>query len=831
VEIQLNCIFRRLTVVIIFGIIGSAPCGFGQDLVNKKLLAAAVDRQSQIDTSGQANYEPTSASPPVFLRNLARDQKAIWTSPFKAKIQDLNWIVPLAGLTAGLINADAELSSRIDTTGTFSKHGSTIANAGVAAMIGGAGGMYLLGKVNHNNPQTEPAIIAGEAVVNSVIVTEVLKIATQRERPKEGTGQGRFWQTSGLNSSFPSMHSVVAWSAATVLAHEYPGWATKTLGYSLATIVSMARVYGKDHFTSDVVVGAATGWLIGRQMYAAHHNPDLPGGGYGTFHPQKNPEVGPSESTFSAYVPLDNWIYPAMERLAALGYIKTNLSGMKPWTRVECARLLEEASGSIDELSNDEASRLYKALAREFDRELKGEAGPFVQMDSAYARVMGISGQPLVDDYHFGRTIVNDFGRPFWEGMNSLAGFSASGSAGALGFFLQGEVAHAPFIPAVPQSVQDAIQLADLKPPAPALSTPAFNQFRLLDTYIAWNFKGWQTSFGKQSLWLGPVEDPFLQSNNVEPMYTFRVDQTVAKRFPWLFRWLGPYRIEFWVSKVTGHHFIFTQDSGQFAVNLPRTLPKQPMNNGVKFNFKPTQYVEFGIGRTGLFGGPDFPITLGSVRHSFFSTANAVGRGNDPGDRRSSFDFSYRVPGARDWLTIYEDSMVEDEISPIGYPRRAAHDAGLYLSRVPGVSHLDLRVEGAYTNLPGLIQPPGGGFFYWNVRYLDGYTNKGHIIGNGTVGRQGIALRAESTYWFASDKTIQLGYRSNIADDFFLQGGNVRDTFVRSEWRLTRDVSMKSLLQYEWWNWPLLTAGQKQTNFTASFQFTYWPHWRLKSGS
>jgi hypothetical protein len=117
------------------------------------------------------------------------------------------------------------------------------------------------------------------------------------------------------------------------------------------------------------------------------------------------------------------------------------------------------------------------------------------------------------------------------------------------------------------------------------------------------------------------------------------------------------------------------------------------------------------------------------------------------------------------------------------------------------------------------------------VRYLDGYTNKGHIIGNGTVGRQGIALRAESTYWFASDKTIQLGYRSNIADDFFLQGGNVRDTFVRSEWRLTRDVSMKSLLQYEWWNWPLLTAGQKQTNFTASFQFTYWPHWRLKSGS
>ncbi len=831
-ETDLKSVQRRLTAALIVIIAGTGTRSFGQELVNHKLLAAAVDRQVQQGTSANPDYEPASASPPVFLRNLARDQKAIWTAPFKARIQDLNWIAPMVGLTAGLINADAELSSRIDTTGTFSKHGSTIANAGVAAMVGGAGGMYLLGKLKHDNHETETAILAGEAVVNGVIVTEVLKAITRRERPKDGAGQGLFWKNGSLlNSSFPSDHSIVAWSAASVLAHEYPGWGTQTLGYGLATIISMARVYGKDHFTSDVFVSAAMGWMIGRQIYASHHNPDLPGGGYGTFHPPVNPEAGPSESTFSAYVPLDSWVYPAMERLAALGYIKSNLSGMKPWTRVECARQLEEASGSIDELSGDEGARLYTALSVEFKRELTGETGPYAQIDSVYARVMGISGPPLIDDYHFGRTIVNDFGRPFGEGTNTLGGFSASGSAGALGFYIDGEFEHAPFIPAVPQSVQDAIQVADLKPPAPAFSTPEFNQFRLLDTYVAWNFRGWQTSFGKQSLSLGPVEDPFLQSMNAEPMYTFRVDQTVAKQLPWILKYMGPYRIEFWASKLTGQHFVFTQDSGQFAVALGRTLPKQPMNNGVKFNFKPTQYVEFGIGRTGLFGGPDFPITLGSLRHSLFSTANAVGRGNDPGDRRSSFDFSYRIPGARDWLTVYEDSMVEDEISPIGYPRRAAHDAGLYMSRVPGLRHLDMRVEGAYTNLPGLLQPPGGGFFYWNVRYLDGYTNKGHIIGNGTVGRQGIALRAESTYWFASDKTIQLGYRSNIADDFFLQGGNVRDAFARSDWRLAKDLSLKSLLQYEWWNFPLLSAGNKQTNFTASFQFTYWPHWRLKGGS
>ena len=211
-----------------------------------------------------------------------------------------------------------------------------------------------------------------------------------------------------------------------------------------------------------------------------------------------------------------------------------------------------------------------------------------------------------------------------------------------------------------------------------------------------------------------------------------------------------------------------------------------------------------------LFGGPDFPITASSLKHSLFSATNSFGPGKDPGDRRSTFDFTYRIPGFRKWLTLYDDSFVEDEISPIGYPRRAAHNPGIYLSTLPGISHMDLRVEAAFTNLPGLIQTPQGGFFYWNTRYLDGYTNKGNILANATVGRQGIALRADSTYWVASDKTLQIGYRSEIADNMFLQGGNLRDIHFKSEWALTPKVSLSTLLQYEWWNFPLLTAGKNK---------------------
>ncbi len=790
------------------------------------------------------NPYPAGVAPRVLLRNFAEDQRQIWTSPFKARTQDLNWLVPLAGLTAGVINADAEISSRVNTAGTFSKHSSTLSNGGVALAVGGTGSLYLLGKLRSDEHQKETGILAGEAAINSLVVVEAIKAMTRRARPKEGDGRGEFGSGTALNSSFPSMHAAMAWSAATVLTHEYPGVMTKILGYGLAGTVSLARVTGKDHFPTDVLVGSALGWMIGEQVYGAHHNPELRGEGYGTFHRGLATEFPGWQSKASPYVPMDSWVYPAIDRLSALGVVHSGLAGLRPWTRRECARILEEAEAdsTTDQFAPDagEAARLYAALAREFSSEMEGPETEYVSLDSVYTRVTGISGKPLTDGYHFGQTIVNDFGRPYQQGVNGLAGFSTSGSSGPLGFYVRGEFEHAPSAPALPQSVQDAIQVGDAKttnflevgPPIfqPVAPVQAFNQFRLLDTYVMLNVNGWQTSFGKQTLWTGPTQDPFLWSSNAEPMYMLRVDQTNPTKLPSFLGFLGPIRSEFWVGKMTGHHYVATQDS-HIEIAQGRTLARQPMVNGIKVNFKPTPNFEFGVGRTGMWGGPRFPITVRSTRHSLFSFGNAVGPGHDPGDRRSTFDFSYRIPKLRNWLTLYDDSFVEDEVSPIGYPRRAAHNPGIYLSHLPGLPHMDFRTEAAFTNLAELRQPDNGGFFYWNVRYLDGYTNQGNIIGNATVGRQGIALRADTTYWFASDKTVQLGYRSNIVDSFFLQGGNLRDVHLKSEWSFGPKMSLSALMQYEWWNFPLLTAGNKQNNFTASFQLTYWPHWRIKRGS
>ncbi len=777
---------------------------------------------------------PASASPGPAIKNLLRDQRDIWTSPFKARVEDMKWLVPMIGLSAGLINADAEVSRRVNVTGTIGKHSGTVSNVGIAVALGGPGVMWLAGRWRSDDHQRETGILGLEAATNALIVTESLKFVSQRERPIDGTGKGRFWHsTSPFNSSFPSAHAMITWSVASVVAHEYPGIATQVLSYGLATGVSLSRVYGKNHFPSDVIVGSTMGWLIGRQVYAAHHDVTLPGGGWGTFHRDSTENAPPTDSQFSPYVPIDSWVYPAFERLYSLGAIPSGFLGIRPWTRRECARLLEELHDEESDDSSDEVSRLYTALAREFATELNGGESNYIGLDSVYTRAMAISGPPLTDGYHFNKTIPYDYGRPYQRGMNYIAGFSSSASAGPLGFYVRGEFDHAPSGPGVTQAVQNAIQVADSKTIGgvpifqPATAIAAFNRPQVVEAYVSLNVKGWQASFGKQSLWTGPTRDPFMFTNNAEPLWMLRIDQTSPRKLPSFLGFLGPYRVQLFFGKVTGQHYV-NPPTGPTVFSIGRSLDKQPLIHGQQISFKPTPNFEFGVGVTTLWGGVGIPINLAIVRTTFLTFTNPTTAGAlDPGDRRSFFNWSYRVPYLRKWLMIYQDSFTEDEFSPIGYPRRSAQNPGLYMPQLPMLPHMDFRFEGGYTALPGLIQPTGGGFFYWNVGYLDGYTNKGNIIGN-TIGREGISLRAATTYWVAADKNIQFSYRNEQTDTEFLQGGNLRDFEVHSEWRLRPSLSLTSMLQYESWNFPLLTQGKKQSNFTASFQLTYWPHWKFK---
>src|SRR5439155_3141249 len=203
------------------------------------LLCLSLTAHAQTTTPNPSDHA-ASLVPSKFLKNFAQDQRDIWGAPFKARIEDMNWLVPAMGVTAGLMNADAELSSRFEPTDALVRRSATYSDAALAAAVVGAGGLYVLGKWRGNDHETETGILSGEAFLNSYLVNEILKLVSRRERPNEGTGQGKFFRGTVSNSSFPSNHVMLTWSVATVIAHEYPGPLTKFLAYGLATSVGVA---------------------------------------------------------------------------------------------------------------------------------------------------------------------------------------------------------------------------------------------------------------------------------------------------------------------------------------------------------------------------------------------------------------------------------------------------------------------------------------------------------------------------------------------------------------------------------------------------------------
>lgn len=704
------------------------------------------------------------------------------------------------------------------------KHSLDFSNYAVYSLVGGVGATYLSGHITHNDHLRETGLLAAEAAINSTAVTYALKAMTQRPRPFLGNGTGEFFEGG---DSFPSEHAAIAWSVASVLAHEYPGTLTKVLAYGLASGITVSRVTSKQHFAADVVVGSALGWYLGRQVYRAHHDPELGGSGWGSEapRPSSSPERS-SGSKGSPSVPLDSWVYPAFERLAALGYVHSEMLGMRPWTRSECARLLEEASSNapLDTADGSEAAKIYVALREEFLPEqdkLDGGRNLNLRLDSIYTRVTNIAGPPVTDGYNFGQTIANDDGRPFEEGSNLYSGISGYGTAGPFAFYLRTEYQHAPSALALPAQARDAVAAQLNVPVAPGTPFAEINRPRIIEGYVSFAFKDTQFSFGKQALTWGPTETgALLWSTNAQPVLMFRISTPHPFTMPGILRWLGPAHTEFVLGQLAGQQYIVTR-TGQ--VLGPGGIRPQPFIHGQKLSFKPTPNLEFGFSRTVVFAGLGHPFTFGSFWTSFTSVASDYAEPHiDAGDRHSGFDVSYRIPHLRKWLTAYTDSFCEDDVSPLAAPARCSWSPGLYAPQLPHLPKLDIRAEGVYTDVSGFAWQ---GVSYNNSVYPTSYTNDGNIIGN-WVGREGRGVQLWSTYWLSPQSKIQLGYRQQSVDPDFMKGGWLNDVSVRTDLRLRPDLAFSGAAQYEKWNFPLLAATTK-SNVSLSLSLTYRPKWGL----
>src|SRR6059058_1437018 len=153
------------------------------------------DSSSKADeTEAHSTAKTPEGTQPGLLKRFLDDQQRVWTSPTKLRLSDTEWLFPLSGLTAGLVVTDSDFNRSLSSNPKTINRYNNVSNASLAALVGGAGGMWLLSHEVHNQHWRETGFLSGEAALNSLVVVEGMKYSFGRQRPDEGIGNGEFFK-------------------------------------------------------------------------------------------------------------------------------------------------------------------------------------------------------------------------------------------------------------------------------------------------------------------------------------------------------------------------------------------------------------------------------------------------------------------------------------------------------------------------------------------------------------------------------------------------------------------------------------------------------------
>jgi membrane-associated phospholipid phosphatase len=206
--------------------------------------------------------------------NMVQDQRQIWLFPISvAHGHHLKPVLAVAGITAGLIALDKRNMTYFRGTQSFSGFNRLFSGSNTSlSMEIFPAAFYVIGLVRKDSYAQHTVLLAGESVLDSEILTSVMKDVDRRFRPAAVPPNGDFSQSwfkenrgsyLGGIGSFPSGHTIAAFSIATVFANRYPNprWHV-WLAYGLASLIGFSRVSRQSHFPSDVFAGAALGYAI-----------------------------------------------------------------------------------------------------------------------------------------------------------------------------------------------------------------------------------------------------------------------------------------------------------------------------------------------------------------------------------------------------------------------------------------------------------------------------------------------------------------------------------------------------------------------------------------
>jgi membrane-associated phospholipid phosphatase len=267
-----------LLAITTFGIL---PGCAGQDGVQPVATAATVPQAISPEPDAEDSGKKAICLKEwlQFAPDVLHSQKEIWLFPFSvAQGRHLKPTLSTIGLTAGLFALDPASGRYFAKTGSFKDFNRIFSgpNTSLAMQILPAA-FYAVGVARRDPYAQKTFMLAGEAVLSSEILTSVMKDTSRRLNPgivlqHHGDFSDTWFQKNNGSwirgiGSFPSGHTIAAFSIATVFAKRYPKprW-FPWVAYGLAATVGFSRVSLQSHFPSDVFLGAVLGYTIAQDV-------------------------------------------------------------------------------------------------------------------------------------------------------------------------------------------------------------------------------------------------------------------------------------------------------------------------------------------------------------------------------------------------------------------------------------------------------------------------------------------------------------------------------------------------------------------------------------
>jgi hypothetical protein len=236
--------------------------------------------------------------------------------------------------------------------------------------------------------------------------------------------------------------------------------------------------------------------------------------------------------------------------------------------------------------------------------------------------------------------------------------------------------------------------------------------FRADGSYLGFNVGNFMISAGYMERWWGPGWDgSLILSTNARPIPSITLERNYTDPFKsrWL-SWIGPWRASIAMGRM---------ESSDVAVPDVRFL-------AARVNFKPRQWLEFGLTRTAQWCGGDRKCDWDTFTDMLLGQDNQ--EAEQPGNQMAGYDMRMRSPWKKLPLAFYTQWIGEDEAG--GLPSKFLGQFGLESWYSTGLGGLRVRIEYADTACNFLQQSPIFNCAYRNGIYPQGYTYRGRIIGH-----------------------------------------------------------------------------------------------------